>query len=209
MDYPRAIVDGGRILDHCLRPCLPPDLFNRLKDKFLDMHQDMLHKLEELHEEVNQNHGYVLDLHTMASFSPHHKGEIKTIPVSFENLEEYYEQFINAPREKGYLRYVDVITEDGHGHYIADRKLAKAVSKNLSLANIDYRENSPYFAPPEFLMNTHMSRCPGLAIDIPKHLLAAIERPEDFALDGFQLCYEKIGDMAQILGNGLMDAVKT
>ena len=89
----------GRILDHCLRNALPYDLGLRLENSLRDLHRDALNHLSSFHRAINERNGFVIDLHTMASFSPTQNGDIKTFPESFDSLEDYCEQFISAPRE--------------------------------------------------------------------------------------------------------------
>ena len=199
LDYPRGIVDGGRILDHCLRSCLPLDISDFLEDEFRKMHQSSLKQLKHFHDEINERGGLVIDMHTMASYSPMQEGVEKTERESFESLERYCQQFIEAPKTEENLRQFDVITEDGEGNLIADPVLREELINLLFEHNIPYKENHPYFAYPAFLMNTHLTRCPAIAIDIPKHFIATTDGPEDFDLENFKISQEKVDSLSSLI----------
>lgn len=204
MDYPRAILDGGRVKEHCIRDALPPDLVLSIKHELVKIHEETLTFLAECHKLVTANQGVVMDLHTMASFSPMKNGKIYTQPVGFECLAEYVVQFVDAPREKRNLRSFDLITEDGEGNFIADEALARILEVNLDKSKVVFEKNKPYAALPAFLMNTHMISCPGIAIDIPKHLIASMDNPMDFTINNFQLDKKKISKFSEILARGII-----
>lgn len=205
MDYPRAIVDGGRVSEHCLRNSLPSELASVLEPRFAKIHHDTLDRLAHLHQVINKNQGILLDLHTMASFSPMKEGKPVTEHVSFASLESYVAQFKQAPRVQDNLRAFDLITEDGQGNFIADEQLANIFRRTLREVGIEYRENSPYAALEAFLMNTHMSRCKGVAIDIPKHLIAVGENPLLFDIGDFKLDEKKLENMSELIAGCLFE----
>ncbi|SMF78190.1 hypothetical protein [Pseudobacteriovorax antillogorgiicola] len=205
--YPRAIVDGGRILSHCLRPCLPPTLQEQLNDRLLGMHKRSLEKLEELHQVINDRHGFVIDMHTMASFSPMNDGKIETKPVSFEGLRAYCQQFTDAPRTPDNLRLFDVITQDEDAREIAHPRLKKAIIDSLNRASIDFVENDPYCADSAFLMNVHLTRCPAIALDLPKHYVASVDNPMDFSLPDFNVDSIKVERIAKLIAEATKDAL--
>ena len=39
LEYPRGILDGGRVLEKCIRDALPRDLGEQLNSRFLAIHQ--------------------------------------------------------------------------------------------------------------------------------------------------------------------------
>lgn len=203
MEYPRAIVDGGRVMDHCLRNALPLDLESHFEADFRKMHQKSLAHLSTLHEKIQRQQGLVIDMHTMASFSPMNDGKIETQKESFEGLKEYCEQFLNAPKTEENMRYLDIITEDGNGNYIADRELAEGIALGLKAEGVAYKENIPYYAYPAFLMHTHLTTCPGVAIDVPKHYIASYKHLDDFMLDCIQLDLNKIDRLVEVFANAI------
>lgn len=207
MDYPRAIVDGGRILDHCIRDSLPSELMKKLKNRFLNMHQKTLQTLARYHKKIKENNGLVLDVHTMASFSPACNGKIQTKAVSFESLESYLNQFINVIKDPYHLRNFDLITEDGSGNSIGDHKLADILRRNLAGSNIPFKENDPYAALPAFLMHTHLSSCQSVAIDIPKHMISRCEDAMEFDIIDFQVDDKKIKDLTVLIAESLIERV--
>ena len=206
MDYPRAIVDGGRVSEHCLRKALPEDLSEKLEPAFANMHHQTLEELSNIHKQINENNGIVIDMHTMASFSPVKDGKPFTEHVSFSSLESYVSQFTKAPHTA--LRQFDLITEDGQGNFIGDRLLAESLKNELEKARIEFKENDPYAALPAFLMHTHLSRCPAVAIDIPKHLIAKVENPIDFNLEDFELDNQKISAICEPVARAINERLK-
>lgn len=185
-DYPRGILDGGRILDHCLRHALPVDLGKAWNPKGLALHKATIERIHHLYQNLNRQDGILLDVHTMASYSPSQEGTLITTPISFDKMGEYLRQFVDAPKKPEFLRKFDVITADDDGHNLADEKLTNACTALLKEHNISFEMNIPYAASKAFMMYPSMSHCRGLCFDIPKHLLSKdAQRPEEFSLEGF------------------------
>lgn len=208
LDYPRAIVDGGRILEKCLRNALPRDLEESLQSRFLDMHQKSLNRLLELYKELNQNNGLILDVHTMASFCPVNHGAKLTKPISFETMESYKKQYINAPRDLDNLRYFDLITADTRGEELGDKKLKMNIEQMLIENNISYKMNKPYAASDEFLMYPNLTHCRGLCFDIPKHSLTKYHsHPENFDVSAIELDDGQLSLYASVLSEAFVQSL--
>ena len=208
LDYPRAILDGGRVLEKCIRSALPGDLDQQLQQRFLTLHQKSLSRLLELYEELNKNNGLIIDVHTMASFCPMYKGAKHTKAVSFETLDTYIRQYHNAPRQEENLRYFDLITSDVRGAELGDHNLKQNVEKALIQAQVPYRLNKPYAASDEFLMYPNLTHCRGLCFDIPKHSLTTKhDKVEEFDLAKFEIDNAQIELYASIMGDALINTL--
>jgi|GEM_PF-3120033 hypothetical protein len=203
--YPRAIVDGGRLIDHCLRHCLPTALFVRLKKDFLALHRHTLDYMEALYQRLaGFDAAYLIDVHTMASFCPADDQGRRTIqPVSFQLLEDYVDQFMNA-RNHLYQRRIDLITADARGQILADPALTAAIAASLAAAGYPLASNEPYHAAPAFLSYQHLQRARALSFDVPKHLVARWKGDwSDYQLDEVPLDSEKIASLAAAVGLGV------
>ena len=197
MNYPRAIIDGGRLLDYCLRPCLPTALFVSLKEAFLALHQKTLQRMEELYAEVRREGSCLIDVHSMASFCPiDGNGERYILPVSFHRLEDYVTQFLEA-RNHSYRRNLDLITADEQGRNIADPKLLASFQAALEAEAYPFIENRPYCASSPYLSHHHMKSVSSISFDVPKHFLASWSEDftnyqlDDVPLDGMKI--ERLG----------------
>jgi hypothetical protein len=209
VNYPRAIIDGGRLLDNCLRPCLPQALFASLRADFLAIHEQTLTYMDALYEKLKASPvGFLIDVHTMASFCPADpKTGRGTFPVSFPRLEDYVDQFLNA-REHNFLRTLDLITEDEKGHRVADPILTKTISAALRSAGYAFAENEPYTACSNFLSYRHMTRSRAISIDVPKHFVASWrEDLSDYVLSSVSIDAAKLDRLADCLAKGIGEAV--
>ncbi len=206
LDYPRGLLDGGRQLDHCLREALPASVLDNHQEDWLQIHQNSLTVLDELYDRLNKSEGLLLDIHTMASFSPMKEGKEHTFKETFDNLESYCQQFLQAPKTQENLRSIDIISQDGSGNEIGCNFLKNFLALGFREAGIDFVENHPYVAEPAFLMNRHLLNTRGIAIDVPKHMLANIRRPQELNLDTIQLDENKIEGLARIIAKAAIKA---
>ncbi len=209
LNYPRAIIDGGRLLDHCLRQCLPTSLFVELKEAFLDIQRRTLARVEELYALLRSGAAqYMIDVHTMASFCPvDGNGTRYILPVSFNRLEDYVLQFIEA-RDHKYQRSIDLITADDHGQRWADPRLLAEIQNVLAREGYPQHENVPYCASAAYLSSQHLKNVPSISLDIPKHLLSSwADDFTDYQLDDVPLSVEKIDRMARCLAQGIHAAL--
>lgn len=173
LNYPRGIVDGGRLRGHGLRSCLPTELFCRLQERFSEIHEDSLKYMDDLYKEFSKENCFLLDLHTMASYCPvDAAGKKSTFPISFPRLEDYVNQYFNA-QNHAFARKIDLICSDEKGRKLAHPVLLSAVARELYEAGYACLENEPYHAAPIYLSHQHMQMVPSLSIDVPKHLVAS------------------------------------
>ena len=205
-DYPRGIVDGGRILSHCIRDCLPAPLKAQLTPRLESLHARSLAKLEGVYKELACKKGLLLDIHTMAPYCPiDADGKAQTMPVSFETLYDYVQQFIDAPISESNRRTVDLIISDPSlRKATADQDLQLALQGVFSSRGIDFCENHPYFAEEHFLMYQHFINAQAVAIDVPKDRIARLGgKNEIFDLADFELDQKKIDHIAEAIASAL------
>lgn len=210
VNYPRAVIDGGRLLDNCLRHCLPNSLFAELREDFLKVHQQSLDFMSDLYQRLKaEKAGFLVDVHTMASFCPANAhGERSTFPVSFPRLEDYVDQFLNA-KEHNYLRRLDIISEDEKGQRVADPLLTRCIREALEAQNYAIAENEPYTACSNFLSYRHMTSVPAISLDVPKHMVSRWQDDlSDYALNVLSLDPEKIHKLAACMGDGIARALE-
>lgn len=198
LSYPRGLVDGGRIVSHCLRPFLPDALLRRHKDAFIQIHQDSVDYVLDQVSSVSDSGGCVLDIHTMASFCP---SEPLDSYQSWESLIPYTRAFDDAYKH-GSLRSFDIITADGDGREIAHKPLRDELEKSLG-GRFDLSFNHPYAALKHFMMNVYMCHGSGIALDLPKHLLAE-DGPDRLDLANFKLCWAKLNRTGLLIAQGVM-----
>ncbi len=209
LDYPRAILDGGRVLEKCIRDALPRDLGEQLNSQFLAIHQKSLDRLLELYAVLNTNKGLILDVHTMASYCPMYKGTKQTKTISFDALDTYLRQYFGAPKEESNIRYFDLITSDVRGMELGDKKLKSHIEQELHEAGIPYMLNKPYAASDEFLMYPNLTHCRGLCFDIPKHSLSTYHAdPEGFDLANIELDEGQLEIYAALMTRALIKTLE-
>ncbi|MBQ46651.1 MAG: hypothetical protein CMP10_04045 [Zetaproteobacteria bacterium] len=209
--YPRAIVDGGRLPNWCIRPCLPSPLLKNLQKEFLEMHEATIAEVRMRTEACSLAGGVVIDIHTMASYSPAQKDYPSgTMPVKFEQLQLYVDQFIRAPVANA--RPFDLITDDGKGNLLAFPPLVENLKQELNAAQIAWAENEPYAAIPEFMMHDHLVRSQAVALDIPKGMLSVTKEDSDhthpFDLSYCVLDAEKMKKMVKTIGKAILSTLK-
>lgn len=206
LNYPRGLVDGGRLRDHCLRPCLPLQLMDRLKEAMLKVHETSLSYMDRLYESMEAEAStFLIDIHTMASFCPVGKsGKPYTLPISFPLLKDYVNQYLNA-YEHAYRRKIDLICADEAGRKLADPTLLACVSEALQRADYHCLENEPYHAAPIYLSYQHMLKVPSLSIDVPKHLIA-VGGEDELVLDRLKIDPAALKALAESLAQGIAAA---
>lgn len=206
VNFPRGIVDGGRLRNHCLRPCLPHRLAEDLKPAFLRMHEDSLAYMDRLYEQLEKDPSALLiDVHTMASYCPvDAAGQKKTAAVSFPTLPEYIEQYLSASNH-AYQRKIDLICSDETGRLLADPILLDSISQALTNEGYACLENEPYHAAPIYLSYQHMQKVPSISLDIPKHLIAA-GGEEKLELDNLVIDPEALKALADCLAGAVARA---
>ena len=204
---PRGIVDCGRLKSHCIRGFLPKSLIKIYQQEFFlwqqKAHEDLFIELEAL----KKNNGLVLDIHTMASYGPESSSRInyqEDLPKeTWSDLEKYVDIY---SRKATNLRSIDLITCDEKEVFIADKKLASKISFELKNSYL-VSENTPYEARSYFLMNLLMKKARGLALDIPKHLLASEDLDKDFSLASFTVSDKKLKKISACLTAGILAAI--
>jgi hypothetical protein len=196
-------------MDHCLRSCLPTSLFVELKAQFLDLHRQTLARVDALYGEMKAGAiDYLIDVHTMASFCPvDGNGTRYILPVSFQRLEDYVTQFIEA-RDHKYRRSIDLITADDHGQRWADAKLVQAIQEGLHADGYPQLENVPYCASAAFLSGQHLRSVPSISLDVPKHLLSSwADDFTDYQLDDVPLSADRIDRLGACLARAIHAAL--
>ncbi|MBC7662006.1 MAG: hypothetical protein H7249_20115 [Chitinophagaceae bacterium] len=206
LNYPRGLVDGGRLRDHALRHCLPEPLATGLQKKMLDVHETSLLYMDRLYESMAHDHAsFLIDVHTMASFCPvDATGQKKTFPVSFDRLQEYIDQYLHAHRYRC-QRKIDLICSDEQGRKLADTMLLATLTDSLREASYEYLENEPYHAAPMYLSYQHMQKVPSISLDVPKHLVM-FGNAADHVLDQLKIDPAAIDRLAATLARGIANA---
>ncbi len=205
MNYPRGILDGGRLRGHALRHCLPQKLMESIQGRLEELHDNSLRRVDEVYALMAQKaprHALLVDIHTMASFCPvDESGRRSTFPISFARLEDYVNQYLEA-KNHHYQRKIDLICADEKGHLLADDKLLSEMKSALEAAGYDCLENQPYHAAPIYLSYQHMKMVPSLSIDVPKHDLVFSDRYE-YELDNLDLDPTKVQSMAKVMAGAI------
>lgn len=168
IDYPRGLLDGGRQMSHCIRPFLPADLLEGLRDDFNHTHLSCLDKIRSYLRLLVKNRGFFIDLHTMASHDPiFAKGPTQTF--DWASMDEYIEGY-RLGEQHGKQRIIDFIKRDDDGVIIADRKISECLEERFR-GQYPFADSNPYRASKHFMMNEYMRSAPGIAIDFPKDLI--------------------------------------
>jgi hypothetical protein len=206
VNFPRGIVDGGRLRNHCLRNCLPPKLAEDLTPAFLRVHEDSLAYMDRLYEQLEADTSALLiDMHTMASYCPVDEAGLKrTAPVSFPTLPAYIEQYLSASNH-AYQRKIDLICADESGRLLADPILLDSIRQSLESAGYACLDNEPYHAAPIYLSYQHMQKVPSISLDIPKHLIAK-GGEKDLELDNLQIDPDALKTLADCLAGAIARA---
>ncbi|MBI4143023.1 hypothetical protein HY480_04070 [Candidatus Uhrbacteria bacterium] len=181
--FPRGILDGNRIPERAIRAVFDhaahPDLVAALRNE----HRFACAVVED-RLAVLGGDGIVVDLHTMAPYSP------RTTPGSPTEaavetpttLAEYTAAYRDRVRW-GTRRAVDVVTTvAGTTTNIADPVLLTNLRSSLTRTSVPFRENDPYPTAEHVLTTSYLRQHRGIAIDVPKDLLAMIPA-EDPAFD--------------------------
>ncbi|MFK7873265.1 MAG: hypothetical protein AB8C84_08860 [Oligoflexales bacterium] len=177
-DFPRGVLDGGRKVEYCIGEMLPKFLLDKYSIEWRKIQSDLIQYLECVYQEVRRTQGLLLDLHTMA---PHCR--IDEEPRIYDLLERYLDSYSVMD---GARRSWDLIVGEKDGVILADKKMMTMMCESLVESDVSYKINDPYPAAPAYLMHLHMSKCPTIAIDIPKTELCDSSRSwslNDFDVD--------------------------
>lgn len=196
--YPRGLLDGGRLLEHALRPVLDPEMSELLGPQLLQIHQLVLSFVSTIYHLINEQKARLIDIHSMASFD----AQLANFTLDHENIEEYVAAYVNeqdSQRQRG----IDLIYRDASGKIIGSEALATSVRETYAAQNIVVAENEPYCAEKAYLMYQHMKNCPAIAIDYPKHEFVSNRSLENLNLKKVQIDKKAITFHAKILAQAL------
>ena len=210
MNYPRAILDGGRLFSHLIRAWVPDSLRQKHHDDWFGIHRETLAKLDQRYSQLRQSGGLLLDLHTMAPYSPTHSdGTIKLMHAELGTLHRYVEDFINAPQTTLNRRDFDIITEDEHDKEIGCPQLSRHLIAELDELKTPWVFNQPYRAVSHFMMYHHLSHARGIACDLPKDLLVADQDQHKFHLAKCTVDPEKVERYASAIAKATIKTLAT
>ena len=200
--YHRGILDGGRKTKIALRDALPKITRQTLSERLTSLHLSSIDLIKGECERIKRVNGYVIDMHTMAAFSPQLGPNYKYIEATFENLEEYTNSYT---REKNLnnLRPIDILTKDENGIQITDAELSNHLFETLQTAGYEVSFNYPYENNSYYMMNEYLSIAQGVAIDIPKHLFSE-QSLDNFDLLSFSICERKVSRLARLIADAVL-----
>ena len=137
----------------------------------------------------------------MASFQPTQN----PAELSWDNLDSYITSWRDA-RESGQKpRPLDVIADCNCGSQLSSERLTVAYENQLDSLGVTHTRSWPFQAEPRFLMHHLMiTATAGLAIDIPKHLLAGVD-PFDLDVTDFALSSSGIDEVSDAIANAVFD----
>jgi hypothetical protein len=200
--YNRGLLDGGRYPDWALRSALPSVFKEKNSTQLLRLHKTTTELISEKCLLTEASGGFVIDLHTMAPKNPTFTLEEHEHP-SHETITEYVEAFCRKEPFQEY-RPVDILTKDEHGNQVTDEKLSKLIHNVFVENGFTASFNEPYSNHTRYMMNHYLSISSGVAIDIPKHLIAE-GSTTDFSLKSFDLCYEKIKTISKLIAEATFE----
>ena len=204
-NYNRGLLDGGRQLEWALRSALPEEFRREFQQDLIDLHSRTVELISEKCLLTESEGGLVLDLHTMAPNNPVFDLPEHEFPT-FENLRSYVDGF-SKKNPFDPVRPIDILTEDENGTQVTDKALSQLIFNGFSENGYDVAFNKPYTNHSRYMMNHYLNIATGVAIDIPKHLIA-VEKGVDFSLRSFELDFLKIKKLAKIIANALNDRLK-
>ena len=204
LDYPRGIIDGGRKLSHCVRDLCTTESLAKYEKRFKEIHQLTMDWITQKIEELNNNDGLLLDIHTMAPWSPS-----QSVPLHWDQLYDYVESFTGTYSAER-MRPVNLLTRDDDDVLLADQELIDLFVQRLEGLNFSVQENEPYRLSNPFANHHYLSLATGIAIDIPKHLLAEeTTHIEDFPLNEFRISEEKVKRMGNAIAEATLERLNT
>lgn len=207
IDYPRGVIDGGRVSAHSIRPLVTDtSRFTEIDhaSNMKNIQRDTIKLLDQKLEALNQANGLLLDIHTMAPCDP-----FASPTPNWENLASYIQSFYSCltPERE---RPLDLLTSDDEGQFLAERGLFDAVLKSLETidSSITVKENTPYRVSKPYLMHYLLTHAKGLAIDVPKHLIAEHKDGlENFDIEGFTVCQKKTNRIAKAVAKATLETL--
>lgn len=203
--YHRGILDGGRVIEHCIRNTLPERLNEQLAPLLLGVHMNATNAIKQKCISLPVSKGVVIDLHTMASFSPS-TDDSNELP-KYENILKYVWAYTQGS-ERNSLRSIDILTEDENGDLAADKELAEITYDVFKKAGHRVGFNSPYRNDTKYMMNQYFKLARGMAIDFPKHLLVRGDL-NNMKLENLEVDDEKIMGISELLNGAIVKAFST
>lgn len=206
LNYNRGILDGGRAPGHELRQHLPKSFLNQHGSNLKQLHQSTVTQIESLCHAIKKEDGIIVDLHTMAPFSPSNHSTNQT-EISSSNIEAYVKGF-KSHSAVAKPRPIDILSHDENGKAVADLLLSEITYEAFKLESFDIAFNDPYLNHSKYMMNRYLKHANGIAIDFPKHIFSK-QALDKFVLDEFDLDQRKIDKLAQILSRAIEKRLNT
>jgi predicted N-formylglutamate amidohydrolase len=170
---PRGILDPNRNEERALRNVFNPGRKKEAEKLFLPFHRQIVNDVIVQVAKLSPK-GLLFDSHSMAPLNPKSNNPEVTVPV--EESPGKMNRYIDAwTKSSGLLRPTDLVTEsdDGiHREQVADEMLARAIEKAFAEGDVNVVRNTPYPINPRINTTRYLKMKSGVAMDIPKHLLA-------------------------------------
>lgn len=210
--FPRSIIDAGRIYPYNLRNIIDYDYYPQLKKTLLKIHSNYVKALSSELNLINKNNGYIIDLHTMSSFSPVSRGEKETyseaVLESPNNLLNYIQSYETC-HIFGSKREIEIFTGDWKRNISAYHPLLMSIYESFLLSGHKVEFDKPYVAA-SHLMGTHlMNKCHSICIDIPKDKISKYTTKDlNYNLSNLEIDTHKLTSIARVISHGIAQIVK-
>lgn len=208
-NIPRGLIDPARIPNCALRN-IYTDRHHPLLKTLQQLQCQSVQAIQTLCNSLSPQHGFFLDIHTMAPFSPIGTESPKTEVL--REQEHQLESYINAYQQAtghGVRRHLDLITSEHKGQWYADYQLTNIFIEELRKNKIAFELNQPYSAGEHLLGTTLMRARRGLTLDMPKdHLSKELVEAKDFDLTALTVDAEKVKRYASIYACALSIAYR-
>lgn len=195
-NLPRGLVDTNRIGRVAIRDIVERRTKNEvLMRRMQEEHDAIMLAKEKVMQPLAYNRGLFLDIHTMA---PYNRPNDISIKPGEENIRAYINSYLEAKRQGGTRRNIDLITDATPLSGVGNPELTAALKKHLTGAGIPWDENLPYTVPMAYgiLSSYNMLKYAGLAIDVPKDSLAKHDKDGNINLLKLQTDRGKVLDIA-------------
>ncbi|MFH1430081.1 MAG: hypothetical protein ABIG71_00985 [Candidatus Uhrbacteria bacterium] len=206
---PRGIVDGNRVTGCAIRNVFHHHAHSDLTAQLRELHTQVLQLASSYVSELEPN-GILLDIHTMAPYTPFWDQESATMAVKEtpDALSQYVDVWIN-PTHRHKRRMLDVVTRcDDDNILIADSVLRDACMRQLTNHDIAWRENDPYFTSNHIVTTNFMRAHRAIALDVPKDYLSELNAEDDeFDPTALTIDNTKLSRIAQALADAAIETL--
>ena len=210
-NFPRSVLDAGRLYPNCIRNIINYDEHSSLKERLTNLYNKYMEKLCHIVAIAKTYNAIGIDLHTMSTYSPNvvQYRYAEAIVETPETLNKYINLFLKSHLD-GEKRETELFTGDHKNGIYANQKLLDNLSNEFKKQDIKIQYDKPYILAEHLVAHYLVSELGTVCIDLLKDFLSKKTTDDtDYDLSNLEIDENKLELMANIFANAVYQTKKS